>query len=67
MKKYGIRGVLPPNDPMRGEHLLGPDWQWVRWYDSEQERDAALRQLQARHPHYRIGDQASQILHKTER
>lgn len=66
-KKYGIRGSLPENDPMRKAHLLGDDWEWQRWYASEEERDAEFEAMQQKHPYYRIGDYASQKLSKIER
>ena len=66
MKKFGIRGTLPPNDPMRSEHLLGDNWEWFRWYDNQPERDTALQQMREKHPYYRIGDHVSQILTKVE-
>ena len=59
MKKYGISMTLPEGDPMRAAHLLGEDWESFRWYDSQQERDQALADLQSKHPYYRIGDFAS--------
>ena len=41
MKNFGIRITLPEDDPMRAEHLLGPDWEGFRWYDTAEERDDA--------------------------
>jgi hypothetical protein len=66
-KKYGIRGTLPPSDPMRSPHLLGEDWQWVRWYETEEERDEAFREAAKKFPYYRNGDQLSLVLTKIER
>ena len=67
MKRYGIRGRLPPGDPMRAAHLLGEDWEWTRWYESEVARDAAFADMIEQFSYYRRGDQPSQILSKTER
>lgn len=67
MKRYGIRGRLPPGDPMRAAHLLGEGWEWTRWYESEAERDAAFADMHEQFSYYRRGDQPSQVLSKTER
>ncbi len=67
MKKFGIRGTLPPQDPMRAAHLLGEDWQWERWYDTREARDQAYTELQQPFAYYRQGDQPSQLLSCIER
>lgn len=67
MKRFGIRFTLPPDDPMRAPHLLGPDWETFRWYETAEERDRALEQLQTPFPYYRRGDRPSQVLSKIER
>ncbi len=66
MMKYGIRASLPEGDPMRGEHLLGPDWGWEKWFASESERDAALAKMQSQFTYYRAGDIPTQVLKKVE-
>jgi hypothetical protein len=67
MKEYGIRGRLPPGDPMGAAHLLGEDWEWTRWYASEAERDGALAEMLEQFQYYRRGDRPSQTLSKIER
>ncbi len=67
MKRYGIRGTLPEGDPLRLVHLLGPDWEWYKWYDTEAERNKALAELQEQFAYYRKGDMPSQVLVKVER
>ncbi len=67
MKKFGIRGKLPPGDPMRAPHLLGEGWAWEKWYDSEEERDRAYETLVAGTPYYRQGDIPSLELEKVSR
>lgn len=62
MKRYGISGHLPPGDPMCAPHLLGDQWEWIRWYASETERDAALREMTRPFAYYRRGDRPSQLL-----
>ena len=67
MKKYGIRVTLPEDDPMRAEHLLGANWEGFRWYDTANERDEALDDMQQDLAWYRSGDRPSQIVAKVER
>ncbi len=52
---------------MRAPHLLGEDWEALRWYDSEEERDAAFEDMNRRIEYYRNGDSPSRILTKIER
>lgn len=66
-KQYGIRVTLPPTDPMRAPHLLGEDWEVLRWFDSEEERDAVFEDMNRRIEYYRDGDYPSRILAKIER
>ena len=56
--------TLPEGDPMRLPHLLGADWESFRWFDSAQERDTELAEMQAKHPYYRVGDFASVVYSK---
>ena len=67
MKRFGIRITLPEGDPMRAPHLLGEDWESYKWYDTAQERDAALETMQERLAYYRRGDTISQTLEKVDR
>lgn len=66
MKKFGIRVTLTENNPMRLPHLLGEDWASTRWYETEQQRDAALIDMSRRLPNYREGDDPAQVLTKIE-
>lgn len=63
-KRFGIRCTLPPDDPMAAPHLLGPDWEAYRWYDSEQERDLAVEEFSHEHLYSRRGDKPSVIYTK---
>ena len=66
MDKYGIRVTLPAGDTMSAPHLLGPDFEAVRWYDSREARDEAYDAMQ-RHPgYYRSGDTPTQVLSKID-
>ncbi|WP_017925179.1 MULTISPECIES: hypothetical protein [unclassified Thioalkalivibrio] len=67
MKRYGIRIRLPEGSTMGMPHLLGPDWESYRWYDSEQAREKALADMQRDLPNYRKGDHVSQVLERVER
>lgn len=66
MKKFGIRGRLPPGDPMCAEHLLGESWEWTRWYADEAARNTALVELSGQFTYYRRGDRPSLVLSKIE-
>ena len=65
LRPYGVRVSLPPGDPFR--KLLGPDWQTVHWYPTQQERDAALNEMRRRHEYSRPGDKPSLVLEKVEK
>ncbi len=67
MKNYGIKITLPQDDPMRAEHLLGPDWEGFRWYSTDAERDDAFEDMREHLVWYRKGDRPSQIIEKVER
>ena len=67
MKQFGIRTTLPAGSPMALPHLLGPDWESVRWFDSEQARDVALEEMQRDIVYYRGGDRPSPVFAKIER
>jgi hypothetical protein len=64
-KHFGIRVTLPPGDTFR--RLLGEDWEKFHWYATEEERDAAFRQMAIRHGYYRKSDVPTQILEKLVR
>jgi hypothetical protein len=66
-KRYGIRCTLPPDDPMSAPHLLGPDWEAFRWYESEHERDEAIVEFSREHLYSRRGDTPSVIYAKVSR
>ncbi len=58
---------MPSGDPLAAAHLLGGGWESYRWYDTAEERDRALEEMQRRVSYYRIGDQPSQELTKVDR
>ncbi len=67
MKKYGIRITLPENSTLLKSHLLGENWEYFRWYNTPEERDAAFEDMQRQPGNYRKGDTIQQILNKVER
>jgi hypothetical protein len=67
MKRYGIRITLPQGDPMSAPHLLGPDWEGFRWFDSPEARDAAMEDMRQQIGYYRKGDRVTQVLEKIDR
>jgi len=66
-KHYGIRCSLAPDDPMSAPHLLGPDWEAYRWFDTEQQRDADYEEYSREHIYSRRGDKPSVIYTKISR
>lgn len=64
--RYGVKVTLPGGDTMSAAHLLGDDWQSVRWFDSEAARDEAMADMQRQPPYYRRGDSPSVQLEKVE-
>jgi hypothetical protein len=66
-KRYGIRCTLPADDPMAAPHLLGPDWEAFRWYETEHERDEAIEEFGREHLYSRRGDKPSVIYAKVTR
>jgi hypothetical protein len=45
---------LPAGDPFR--KLLGEDWSRTHWYETAEERDAALAEMSRKHEYSRPGD-----------
>lgn len=65
-QSYGISVKMPKDDPMSAPHLLGEDWVSTRWFDSAEERDAALVEMQNHPRYYRRGDLPSILLEKID-
>lgn len=53
-RPYGVRVSLPAGDPFR--KLLGEDWRRTHWYETAEERDAALAEMSRKHEYSRPGD-----------
>jgi len=53
-RPYGVRVSLPAGDPFR--KLLGEDWSRTHWYETAEERDAALAEMSRKHEYSRPGD-----------
>lgn len=67
MRRYGIRITLPEGSTMAASHLLGPDWETFRWYDTEAARERALADMARALRNYRRGDRLDQVLERVER
>lgn len=67
MKRFGIHLTLPKGDPLALPHLLGPNWEAFRWYDTPAERDRALEELGREHLFSRRGDVPSLHANKIDR
>jgi hypothetical protein len=61
-RPYGVRVSLPAGDPFR--KLLGEDWSRTHWYESAEERDAALAEMSRKHEYSRPGDRPALSLEK---
>lgn len=66
-KRFGIRCTLPSDDPMTVSHLLGPNWEAFRWFDTAEERDTFYADYAREHVYSRRGDRPSVIYTKIER
>jgi len=66
-KRYGVRITMPTGDPLTGEHLLGPDWESFRWFETAEERDQALKEIPREHQFSRAGDRPSIICEAVDR
>ena len=64
--RYGIRVTMPGGDTMSAPHLLGDDWNSIRWFDSEDARDEALADMQRQPAYYRLGDSPTVDLEKVD-
>lgn len=64
--QYGVKVTMPGDDTMSAPHLLGEDWQTVRWFDSEEARDEAMADMEHQPPWYRRGDAPTVRLEKVE-
>ncbi len=51
---FGIKITLQSEDTFA--NLIGDDWETVRWYASESERNEILATIGGRHLYSRIGD-----------
>lgn len=51
---------------MAASHLLGDDWESVRWFTSEESRDEALTEMQNQPVYYRRGDTPTVTLEKVQ-
>jgi hypothetical protein len=61
-KRFGIRVTLPEGDTF--SRLLGPNWEQLHWFATEEERDRAFERMAIRHGYYRKTDTPTQVLEK---
>lgn len=64
-RRFGIRVTAPPGDFLM--RLVGPGWETFHWFATREERDAALRDMGARHRYSRSSDAPSIVLEPVER
>ncbi len=66
-RRYGIRVTLPPDSTLLAPHLLGPNWESFRWFETREARDRAFEEMRRQPSNYRKGDTVQQILSKVDR
>ncbi len=64
-RSFGIRVSLPDGDTLK--KILGDSWERLIWYASEEDRDTAYADMDARHGYYRNTDTPTQVLEKITR
>jgi hypothetical protein len=64
-KRFGFRVRLRSTDPFR--NLLGGDLNKEHWFETERERDEAMKDMSGRYVYFRPGDQPTLTFEKIER
>lgn len=64
-KLHGVRVSLRPGDPFR--KLLGADWSRTHWFETAEQRDAALAEMSRKHEYSRPGDRPALVYEKITR
>lgn len=64
-RPYGVRVSLRASDPLA--KLLGQNWSRTHWFETPQQRDAALHELSRKHEYSRPGDQPALVVVKVEK
>ena len=64
-RSYGLRLRLPAGDTF--ESVLGNDWNALRWFRSERERDQALVEIMGKHAFSRVGDEPTYVVERVVR
>lgn len=60
--RFGLRMRLPAGDTFAA--ILGESWEKTRWFQTEADREKAMRELRRQHPYYRSGDRPTLSLEK---
>lgn len=66
-KHFGVRCTLPADDPFAAPHLVGPNWEAFRWFDTQGERDLFLADYAREHIYSRPGDKPAMVYTKVDR
>jgi hypothetical protein len=59
MPLFGIRISTPTDDPFA--NLVGKDWNTTHWFNTQSERDRAIKEMQREHEYSRRGDKPTLI------
>jgi hypothetical protein len=62
---FGLRVSVDASDPF--SNLVGEGWETFHWFATARERDAALNEMQSRHPYSRNTDAPRLIFQSIER
>lgn len=64
-RRFGVRVRLAPGDPLK--RLIGSDFERVRWFDSQTERDRAMADMASEHLYSRRGDRPTLVFEPVDR
>lgn len=64
-RPFGVRVALRTDDPFRT--LLGNEWSRTHWFETAEERDAALAEMSREHEYSRPGDRPALVFEKVEK
>jgi hypothetical protein len=64
-KPYGVKVTMRATDTFA--RVLGTDWQRLHWYETREERDAALADMASEHLYSRRGDRPTLRFEPIER
>lgn len=64
-RRFGVRVRLAPGDPL--SRLIGGDFERMRWFATQTERDRALADMASEHLYSRRGDRPTLSFERVDR